>query len=263
MGPGEYVGHMLKNDLIPPPSYHLYPLGTDGSSVVYPEERDCLPTVLQLDYEITLHAIRLGLLANEFRSDPSFDVAEPRRRQVSIKIRQSRIYDIQEGLRQLWTVPAVQDLEHLRLSVRAQRLYYHAWTLYRACMIYSHTSMWHGQRLDTSPDFDEEIATASHQILQVSQAIMTSDKNSSRFLVFPLVMAGFASTAGNQKMLAQDLIQQMETNCIGSNPRAARRALAAVYEQQNERFMHTGHSLEVCWLRVMVQQGLTVVNFGL
>lgn len=263
LGTGEFVGHMLKNDLIPPPSFHLYPLGADGSSVVYPEERDTLPTVLQLDYEVTLQAIRLGLLASEFRADPAFETYDTRQREATIKVRQNRISDIQEGLQHLWTVPAVQELAHARLSSRAQRLFHHAWVLFRACIIYSHTSMWPGQRVYTSADYAGEIAAVSQQILQVSQAIMSNSSGNCRFLVFPIFMAGFASDIGSQKMLAIDLIHQMESDGIGHNTHVARKALEAVYERQNERFMHTGNSLGVDWLQLMMEQGLTVVNFGL
>lgn len=264
LGTGEFVGHMLKNDLIPPPSFHLFPLGIDGSSVVYPEERDTLPTVLQLDYEVTLHAIRLGLLANEFRAETSaFEKTDTRQREVTVKIRQSRISDIQEGLQHLWAVPAVQELTQKRLPARAQRLFHHAWTLFRACIIYSHTSMWPGQRLFTSPDYAGETAAASQQILHVAQMIIASNPGHSRFLIFPLFMAGFASDIGNQKMLALDLIQQMEGECIGQNTQVAKKALETIYERQNERFMHTGNSLGVDWLHLMMEQGLTVVNFGL
>lgn len=254
---------MLKNDLIPPPSFHLYPLGDDGSSVVYPDERDTLPTVLQLDYEVTLYAIRLGLLASEFRSDSAFEAADARQKSMAIKLRQGRVLDIQEGLRHLWTVPAVQELGQAQLSARAQRLFHHAWTTYRACIIYSHTSMWSGQRVDTSQEFDVEISAAVQQILQVSQAIVASQPSNSRFVVFPLFMAGFASTVGNQKLLVLDLIQQIEQESIGHNTRATRRALETIYDHQNQRFMHTGHSLDVDWLQIMMDQGLTVVNFGL
>lgn len=263
LGSGEFVGHMLKNDLIPPPSFHLYPLGADGSSVVYPEERDTLPTVLQLDYEVTLHAIRLGLLASEFRSDPAFETYDTRQREATIKVRQNRILDIQEGLQHLWTVPAVQELAHARLSARAQRLFHHAWTLFRACIIYSHTSMWPGQRVYTSADYAGETAAVAQQILQVSQVIIHNNPGNCRFLVFPIFMAGFASDIGSQKMMAIELIQQMESNGIGQNTRVARKALEAVYERQTERFMHTGNSLGVDWLQLMMEQGLTVVNFGL
>ena len=68
---------------------------------------------------------------------------------------------------------------------------------------------------------------------------------------------------GSQKMMALDLITDMEKKSIGSNTRATRHALQIVYEQQNNRFMHTGHSLDVNWGEVMMEQGLQVVNFGL
>lgn len=263
MGSGEFVGHMLKNDLIPPPSFHLYPLGMDGSSVVYPEERETLPIVLTLDYEIMLHAVRLGLLAHEFRNDHAFGTADMRQKAMAVRVRQSRVYDVQEGLRHLWAVPAIHDLAQTQLPVRSQRLFQHAWTLYHACIIYSHTSMWPGQTMDTSPDFCMEIAASSHQILQVAQSIIPAYSYSSRFLTFPLFMAGVASTVGSEKSLAVDLISKIESEAIGRNIKATRYALETIYERQNRHFMHTGHSLDVDWLQVMLEQGLAVVNFGL
>jgi hypothetical protein len=55
----------------------------------------------------------------------------------------------------------------------------------------------------------------------------------------------------------------MERCSIGRNTTVTRKALAAVYEKQDERFMNTGQSLDVDWMEVMQEQGLTVVNFGL
>jgi len=55
-GTGEFVGTMLKNDMMPPPSFHLYPLGIDGSSIVYGDETETLPMILQLNYEVTVLA---------------------------------------------------------------------------------------------------------------------------------------------------------------------------------------------------------------
>lgn len=261
---GDFVGHMLNHDLIPPPSFHLYPLGTDGSSVIYPEERGCLPTVLQLCYEVTRHAIRLGLLARELRLDRSFDTSDMRQRAMAIQVRQNRVSEIRESLRQLWAAASVQELGRMRLSVRPQRLFHHAWTLYRACIIYSHTSMWPGQRLDISRDCETEINSASQHILQVSRDIIENDSTSSQFLVFPLFMAGLASSISREKILAIDLIRQMEQGCIiGENTKATRKALETIYELQHEQFMHNGHSLDIDWFQVMIDKGRTVVNFGL
>lgn len=122
--------------------------------------------------------------------------------------------------------------------------------------------MWVGQRLDTSPDYDNEIATAAQQIIQVAQTIVDGSDNS-RFLIFPLFIAGYASDNGNHKTLALDLIQELEEKSIGHNAQATRACLQVIYEQQRERFKYTGHSLDIDWLRVMRDRQISLVNFGL
>jgi len=264
-GSGEYVSSMLNNDLIPPPSFHLYPLGLDGSSVVYGDELDVLPTVLQLDYEVTIFAMRLAFLAHEFRHDTTFNDMDAVQTEQAVRIRQSRIFELQEGLRQLWVTQAVMMVNQQtdELPTRPKQLYEHAATLYRACIIYSHTSMWPGQRLETSPDYDTEILVASNQILQMTRKALAEDRSDCRYLVFPVFVAGFVATDGGQRMSSLDLLRVMEKKSIGQNTGTTRRALAAVYEKQNEQFMNTGQSLDVDWMEVMADRDLMVVNFGL
>ncbi|KAL2427098.1 hypothetical protein ABEF95_008430 [Exophiala dermatitidis] len=264
-GRGEYVGYMLSHDIIPPPSFHLHPLGLDGSSVVYEEELDSLPTILQLDYEVTVLAVRLGLLSREFRHEtPAFIAGDMLHRVQVIRARQTRIFEVQEALRQLWVAPGVSMVSRLapNLPTRSKLLYEHAASLYRACILYSHTSMWSGQRLETSPDYDTEIAVASNQILDMTRKALAEDRSDCRYLVFPVFMAGYASLGGAQRMVALDLIRTMEKTSIGRNTTITRRALAAVYEKQNERFMNTGQSLDVDWMEVMAERDLRIVNFG-
>lgn len=262
-GHGTFLGYMLKNDLIPPPSYHLFPLGPDGTSVIYMEEQETLPAALQLDYEVTVLAARLGLLTYEFRNDVSFDTLSPSQRAMTVKVRQSRILDLQESLRHLWSVPAIRNLSQEQLPIRAQRLLQRSWSMYRACIIYSHTSMWSGQRMDTSPDYDAEITTAAAQILHLALVAASSNEYNSRFLVFPLFMAGFASTDGYQMMQSLQCMQILEEGALGRNMSTTRKALKTIFESQNEQFMQNGHSLNVDWLQIMHERGLTVVNFGL
>ncbi|KIW17714.1 hypothetical protein PV08_04909 [Exophiala spinifera] len=264
-GGGEFVGYMLQHDSIPGPSFHLHPLGMDGSSIVYSGELESLPTILQLDYEVTILAVRLAMLAHEFRHDTTFASADYLHRVQAVQIRQSRIYELQESLRQLWLNPAVAMIGQIGngLPERSIRLYEHAAALYRACILFSHTSMWPGQRLDTSPDYDTEIAVASNQILQMTMKAHAEDRYHCRYLVFPVFMAGYCSTDGGQRMQALDLIRAMEKNSIGRNTSVTRRALATVYEKQNERFMNTGQSLDVDWMQVMTEKELLVINFGL
>lgn len=271
-GSGEFVGTMLQNDMIPPPSFHLYPLGVDGSSIVYAEELHTLPTVLQLNYEVTLLAVRLGLLSHEFRKDVIVDrvvdgVTQEQRR-YDTKLRQSRVYELQDAFRHLWASAAIASLfstlsQGEGAPQRSKQIFESAYTLYLACIVYSHTSMWPTQRLDTGPGFDDEIASAALQIIQTAERIVSADRLELRFIVFPLFIAGYASTDGNQKMMALDLIQRTEESSIGGNTLVTRRALQIVYERQTGRFMSTGHSLDVCWKDIMVEQGLQVVNFGL
>ncbi|KIW42503.1 uncharacterized protein PV06_06048 [Exophiala oligosperma] len=264
-GRGEFVGYMLQHDNIPGPSFHLHPLGVDGSSVVYSGELESLPSILQLDYEVTILAVRLALLASEFRNDTTFATANYLHRAQAVQIRQGRTFELQESLRQLWLNPAVSMIGQMSHSLpeRSRQLYEHAAALYRACILFSHTSMWPGQRLDTSPDYDTEIAVASNQILQMTMKAHAENRYHCRYLVFPVFMAGFCSTDGAQRMQALDLIRGMEKHSIGRNTTMTRRALAAVYEKQNERFMNTGQSLDIDWMQVMAERDLFVINFGL
>lgn len=261
---GEFVDTMLKSDLVPPPSYHLYPLGADGSSVVYGNELETIPVVLQLDYDVTTIAMRLALLARELRSSPGSN--NRARAGGDARIRHVQVYELQECLRELWAQPSVGYIaQHVgRLPTRSKQLFEHAQTLYRACIIYSHTSMWRGQRLETSPDYDTEIAVASSQILgTASRMLERAGGLDTRFLVFPIFIAGMASPEGAQKMLAADLLERMERKAIGRNTVATRKGLERVYEVQNERFMTTGQSLDVDWWDVVKGGGALIVNFGL
>lgn len=269
-GTGEFVGALLKNDMIPPPNFHLYPLNMDGSSVVYAAETQTLPTVLQLHYEVTILAIQLGLLAKELRRNASslaFDSQElaSHQRHVDTKLRQRRVYELQEAFRHLWASPNILILGQQPdlLPPRSRQSFDSARALYRACLIYSHTSMWPSQRLDTGPEFDMEIAQSVSEILRVGERIVGRRQLHLRFIIFPLFMAGTASTDGNEKMLALELISRMEKDSIGCNTTATRHALQIVYERQTQRFMHTGQSLDVNWNDIMVEQELQVVSFGL
>lgn len=269
-GAGEFVGTMLKNDMMPPPSFHLYPIGIDGSSIIYAEEAESLPTILQLNYEVTLLAVQLGLLAQELRSNAtalSFgsQEIESHKWHQSTKVRLRKVYELQEALRNLWASPSTLMVRQqaAMLSPRSRQAFEHAEALYRMCIIYSHTSMWPSQRLDTGPHYDLEIAHSVSEILRIGDRVISNQQHHLRFIIFPLFMAGVASTDGNEKRFALELMSSMEKESIGSNTTATRHALQIIYEQQNRRFMHTGQSLDVFWSDSMLEHGLQVVNFGL
>lgn len=249
---GEFVATLLRSDLIPPPSYHLFPLGVDGSSVVYGNELDTLPVILQLDYEVSMLAVRLAILAREFRETGDG------------RMRHGQIYELQEALRGLWATPTIMLISQNtdRLPLRPKRLFEHAQTLYRACIIYSHTSMWSTQRVETPPEYDTEISVAANQILAATARLLDQGLGDARFLVFPTFIAGFACHDGAQKILALELIDRLDKASIGRNTAAARKALERIYQRQNDRFMTTGQSLDVDWVDVLQQEQITIVNFG-
>ena len=123
--------------------------------------------------------------------------------------------------------------------------------------------MWPSQRLDTSAEYNIEIANSVAEILYTASNIVNQARYELRFIVFPLFMAGFASSDGTQKMMAMELISSMDKESIGSNTQATQNALGMIYERQTQAFMHTGHSLDVDWADIMVGQGLQVINWGL
>lgn len=263
MGEGRFVGCMSRNSSSPLFSHHLLPFGLDGSSVVPPEKQDALLVTLQLDCEVTVLAARLGLLANEFRTDSTFDSLDPHSKAVAARMRQSQNLELQEGLRQLWSVPAVRGLAHLQLSVRGRRLLQRSRAIYCACIIYSHTSMWFGQHMDMTPDSHTEVAVAVAQILTTAHAAIASDKFNSQFLVFPLFMAGFASIDSYHITQVTQLLQALEQGAIGRHAFTLRKALTTIHDRRHEQRMHRGHSSDLDWVQTLREQASTVVNFAL
>ena len=84
-----------------------------------------------------------------------------------------------------------------------------------------------------------------------------------RHIIFPLFMAGFATTRPDVKIQALDLVKSYEGTAIGQNTYRTRLLLAAVYEEQR-RMANTGGSMEdVDWLTVAKERSLAVVNCGL
>lgn len=288
-GSGEFLGAILKNNMLPEPEFQLYPLGPDGYSVIYPEEADSLPAILRLHRETFILASRLGFLAAELRKgslSPTFWDGSMSPTSFSDAIHQSnKLMDIQHGLKILWgssnAVYLCQRMDSLpqrsreilqqvsanvmiisvRLALgltvtsRCQSL-----TLYHACLIYSYTSMWPGQRRGP---FEEQIEQHASMILQVAKSIVNAGRFDLRFIIFPLFMAGASSSSSGQKMVAMDLMLSMEKDGVGRNATATRHVLQLVCQQQTQQLMCEGHTLDIDWAEIMIQQGLQVVNFGL
>ncbi|KAL1965612.1 hypothetical protein VTN77DRAFT_5289 [Rasamsonia byssochlamydoides] len=268
-GTGEFLGAMLKNNMLPSPECQLYPLAANGSSVIYPEESDSLPAVLQLYHKTFVLAARLGFLAAELRRgsiSPAFsDGSMSPGPFVHAAQHSGKLYEIRHSLQRLWESPNTTYLcQHMNnFPQRPRELLQNALTLYHACLIYSYTSMWPGQRRALNSASNELIGHHAAVILQVAESIVNAGRFDLRFIIFPLFMAGMATSSGGQKMIAMDLISSMEKEGVGRNATTTRHVLQIVYERQTQRFMTVGHSLDVDWTEAMIEQGLQVVNFGL
>ena len=81
--------------------------------------------------------------------------------------------------------------------------------------------------------------------------------------IFPLFLAGVASTQPDAKIQAIDIMKAIVSGGIGQNTFRTRQLLAAVCEEQR-RVVNSGGRMEhVDWLEVARERGLSVVNCGL
>jgi len=264
-GNGEFIDSILKNDFLPLPTEQLWPRPPPGSNLVFPEEHDFLPPVLIFNQKIAVLASQLGQLARELLSEASRHMyTASTTAHLDFMDRQNRVFETQDTFRRTWAREVPDFISNARsLPPRVQGVFDQAHALYRTCILYSHTSMWPTQRVDMGPGAEDEIAQCVSEVLHLANSIIGSHRLEQRFIVFPLFMAGFSSSSGEEKMLALDLMSAMEQESIGRNTRATRQLLQLVYERQNESLMRTGHSLHVDWIDTMMESGLQVVNCGL
>ena len=113
--------------------------------------------------------------------------------------------------------------------------------------------------MDSDTRNDCEISQCASEIIKVATGTVRRQQYEHDFVLFPLFMAGFATSSAAEKIQAHDLMRAMERESIGTNKRATRKLLEAVYERQNERQTTVGHSVEVDWIHVMRESQLQVV----
>jgi hypothetical protein len=138
--------------------------------------------------------------------------------------------------------------------------------LFQAAILYSRTSMFPGQRMiptANQTNVNADSATRVSYILSLVSAILAAGELERREVVFPVFIAGFATTSGDAKAHAIDLLRAFEGHGIGQNTAIVRRLLISVCEEQRRRIGVGGRMEEVDWLAVSKQTGLSVINCGL
>ncbi|MCJ1294762.1 hypothetical protein MMC34_006320 [Xylographa carneopallida] len=269
IGRGTFVSNLIRNGHVPTSADMIQAPGLVEPSSHVPEEAPLMPSTLDFHRAVTLLAARLGLLASTLRSAASL-----RRSSGQIGVAQTshpqwqqQVHEIQESLKQAWRtqVPLALSTGYQdgNLPGRIRGIYKHTYLLYRACLIYSHTSMWSTQRIDTDSVYPEEVTQCASEIIDVVNETVRRRQFEHGFVVFPLFLAGIATSSVVDKTLAHELMKAMEQESVGNNKRATRELLEAVYQAQNARQMAVGHSLDVDWIQVMTERKLHVINFGL
>ncbi|KAL9007008.1 MAG: hypothetical protein Q9188_000296 [Gyalolechia gomerana] len=296
---GELVDAMLQYNMFPTADNIVQLNGTGECYDPATEEANAMPAVLSFNRKIEILTCRLGLLRRNLqREAESLARRGIKMSKSDLLERQRRVTDIQNALRRTWAdqmppsmVTAIRDNT---LPTRAKGIFDNAYVLYRACIIYSHTSMYPTQRHASSlymiptttslaahltsrqynpsaplhpgnhynppiNPMEAEISLSAHEILHLTRSIIGSGHHELRFAVFPLFMAGFVLPV-QERGLALNLMEGMEMESIGRNTRATRELLEDVFERSDRgEGMGAKGASGVDWIRVLGERGLQLI----
>ncbi|KAJ5085651.1 transcriptional regulator family: Fungal Specific TF [Penicillium argentinense] len=259
-GTGEFLRAILDNQMLPSSDCLLYPSVAEGYSVIYSDEHDSLPTIMHLYADTFRLTAQLGFLAAQLRQDKlSLPYAEFDQRSKEIR-------DLRQAFARLWEAHDVAFWHQQQDSLprRSQEMLQQSATLFHVSQLFSFSSMWPGQRLESEFSSDGDIDHHALEILHIAERTAHTRRADRHSLVFPLFLAGATAAASGLKMMAMELMTSMEDeeDGMGRNAATTRAILQTVYERQLERLMRVGHTLDVDWADLMAQEGLQMVNFG-
>ncbi|KAI4089170.1 MAG: hypothetical protein LQ344_005550 [Seirophora lacunosa] len=300
---GELVDAMLQYNMFPTADNIVQ---LNGSREYYDpstEEAHAMPVVLDFNRKIEILTCRLGLLRRNLqREADNFARRGLKMSKSDLLERQRRVADIQQALRRTWSdqMPPyiAMGIRNNNLPTRARGIFDNSYVLYRACIIYSHTSMYPNQRAPTSPflsptspphpshylppnipshltaqqynpsapphpanhynPVESEISHCAHEILNLTRSIISSGHHELRFAVFPLFMAGYVLPP-SERALALGLMERMERESIGRNTRATRELLEDVYRRVDAGEGGGQGNSGVDWVRVLGERGLQLI----
>lgn len=284
MGNGEFVETMLRRNLLPSglkgDKNHRHHSGDTSTLTKY----EALPSALAFHRRISTLAAELGLMARDMRAE---ELRNPHDRSpATIRGRQDRIGKLQDTLRRTWNaqMPASVAKGYCNqvLPVGARGIFEHvshphshsflpplsfshnptnppqSFALYRALLIYSHTSMYPSQRPLHPPRHTPEISQSADEIVRLAREIVRHGHLERKFIVFPLFMAGSVSHTPRQREEILALVERMEQDSVGRNMVAARVLLGICFERQGRGGGAGAGGVD--WVGVIAELGLRVVN---
>lgn len=123
--------------------------------------------------------------------------------------------------------------------------------------------MYRGQSLIRTAEVEEELSSCAREIVLIAKMMMDLGRLRSRYVVFPIFMAGMVSQVKKEKHGALDVLRKLEETSFGSNTRITRELLASIIEKQNIAIAETGNQLCVSWFEEMQASGKQLIMMGL
>lgn len=273
-GDGAFVDFIMKNNMLAPQDC-LPPLAPGNPRHYFDEELPYFPAVLELNQQVINLATKVGGTARTLRAEDSqrrVDGITAANDEHKYKAsNQNRAGEVQNLCRilasewearypQYWSKQPAPKIVPYRVRAFCDHIY----TLYRACVIYSHTSMYPGQMAHLISDGDaaDDVFTSATEIIELSRQIVADERWELQFIPFPLFLSGVVSRRKEEKALALKLMTALERESYGENTASIRRLLGVIYDKQQATARSGKHNFEVDWLEVIDRSGPRLVMFG-
>ncbi|MCJ1464059.1 hypothetical protein MMC07_002670 [Pseudocyphellaria aurata] len=262
-GNGIYAESLLNSSLLPETLRPTQQAGPNRSFSPCRAESESVPSVLEFHRAIYVQAAQIGLLARDLREE-IVQHGGSSLTDREILSRQLRTVRARDRFEQTWNAQAsafiAMGYGNDRVPVKHRGIFEHTFVLYRACIIYTHTTMWPTQRLESGSPNHPKVSQYAREILQLGREIVDNGHLERKFLVFPLFMAGFVSESMADREEALDLLTALEQKTMGRVANASKVLLELVYERQQMRVRQGGNPLDVDWIQIVVEKGMQVVN---
>ncbi|TEY73369.1 hypothetical protein BOTCAL_0079g00270 [Botryotinia calthae] len=267
-GTGSFSKTVIEQNMLPAPEDAL--TNRWLNMIFIPEEFLQMPDLLRMNRELAMIALEMARMGRRLKSEEK-DLSMLR---LEVNIYRCRSMEHLQGLlakfRDTWSTfletktPEASWLrEFAELPSGLFTCRTHANLLYRACKIYYNTSMYQGQSLIRTAEVEEELSSCAREIVLITKMMMDLGCLGSRFVVFPIFMAGMVSQVKEEKYSALDVLRRLEETSFGSNTRITRELLASIIEKQNIAIAETGNQLCVNWFEELDACGKQLIIMGL
>jgi len=273
-GGGTFIEALLKQNVLPVPERTIPPLEFGRPVALYHlEEQPFFPDLLIINQEVLLLALHVGQIAHEFRAEATrgqFEATDEMGPKSSTVHQLTRIQNIHRLLRDskaAWHTryPASSTWlggpDHPPLRVYAWAK--HSFMLFRAIVIYSHTSMLPNQIGDPALCCRRTINGYATEIIQSARMIISQERFDLRFIIFPLFIAGFATDNLAEKDLAITLLKAVERHSYGGSTERVRILLETILEKQQAAILNVGNATSVGWVEEMERSGQRLIMYGM